>query len=183
MSLSSDQPPPSTALPPASQTQVFQPVSKVPHSSGINVNAAPFQSMQTVRLRWSFLFLKLNTKQVSCCKTMPVMKAFKMMIYDDLCGCFGPHDTFSSPAKGLQRAQTVCAKKLVDICLSSYVDACFMHHMFCVMFVLFVPVSELSLSQLWHFSVCLVVCNKKTNAPPCFQKDFLKLFLSILECD
>ncbi|XP_013884655.1 caprin-1b isoform X2 [Austrofundulus limnaeus] len=48
MSLSSDQPPPSTALPPASQTQVFQPVSKVPHSSGINVNAAPFQSMQTV---------------------------------------------------------------------------------------------------------------------------------------
>lgn len=50
MSLSSDQPPPSTVLPPASQTQVFQPVSKVPHSSGINVNAAPFQSMQTVRL-------------------------------------------------------------------------------------------------------------------------------------
>uniref|UniRef100_A0A8D3E455 Cell cycle associated protein 1 n=1 Tax=Scophthalmus maximus TaxID=52904 RepID=A0A8D3E455_SCOMX len=48
MSLSSDQPPPSTALPPASQTQVFQPVSKTPHSSGINVNAAPFQSMQTV---------------------------------------------------------------------------------------------------------------------------------------
>ncbi|KAG7253995.1 hypothetical protein CRUP_023412, partial [Coryphaenoides rupestris] len=39
---------PSTALPPASQTQVFQPVSKAPHSSGINVNAAPFQSMQTV---------------------------------------------------------------------------------------------------------------------------------------
>ncbi|KAG7252502.1 hypothetical protein CRUP_000620, partial [Coryphaenoides rupestris] len=29
-------------------TQVFQPVSKAPHSSGINVNAAPFQSMQTV---------------------------------------------------------------------------------------------------------------------------------------
>ncbi|XP_028285700.1 caprin-1b isoform X2 [Parambassis ranga] len=48
MSLSSEQPPPSTALPPASQTQVFQPVSKTPHSSGINVNAAPFQSMQTV---------------------------------------------------------------------------------------------------------------------------------------
>ncbi|XP_015259338.1 PREDICTED: caprin-1 isoform X2 [Cyprinodon variegatus] len=48
MSLSSEQPPPSTALPPASQTQVFQPVSKPPHSSGINVNAAPFQSMQTV---------------------------------------------------------------------------------------------------------------------------------------
>uniref|UniRef100_A0A1A8IWT0 Cell cycle associated protein 1 n=1 Tax=Nothobranchius kuhntae TaxID=321403 RepID=A0A1A8IWT0_NOTKU len=48
MSLSSEQPPPSTALPPASQTQVFQPVPKPPHSSGINVNAAPFQSMQTV---------------------------------------------------------------------------------------------------------------------------------------
>ncbi|KAK7877529.1 hypothetical protein WMY93_031775 [Mugilogobius chulae] len=48
LSLSSDQPPPSTALPPASQTQVFQPVSKAPHSGGINVNAAPFQSMQTV---------------------------------------------------------------------------------------------------------------------------------------
>lgn len=48
MSLSTEQPPPSAALPPASQTQVFQPVSKVPHSSGINVNAAPFQSMQTV---------------------------------------------------------------------------------------------------------------------------------------
>ncbi|XP_060891644.1 caprin-1b isoform X3 [Labrus mixtus] len=37
MSLSSEQPPPSAALPPASQTQVFQPVSKAPHSSGINV--------------------------------------------------------------------------------------------------------------------------------------------------
>ncbi len=49
MSLSSEQPPPSAALPPASQTPVFQPVSKSPHSSGINVNAAPFQSMQTVR--------------------------------------------------------------------------------------------------------------------------------------
>ncbi|XP_034443462.1 caprin-1b isoform X1 [Hippoglossus hippoglossus] len=48
MSLSSEQPPPSTALPPASPTQVFQPVSKAPQSSGINVNAAPFQSMQTV---------------------------------------------------------------------------------------------------------------------------------------
>ncbi|XP_058502266.1 caprin-1b isoform X1 [Solea solea] len=48
MSLSSEQPPPSTALSPAPQTQVFQPVSKAPHSSGINVNAAPFQSMQTV---------------------------------------------------------------------------------------------------------------------------------------
>lgn len=43
-----DQPTPSTALPPASQTQVIQPVSKPLHSSGINVNAAPFQSMQTV---------------------------------------------------------------------------------------------------------------------------------------
>ncbi|KAM9753595.1 caprin-1b isoform 1-T1 [Menidia menidia] len=48
LSLSSEQPPPTSALPPASQTQVFQPVSKAPHSSGINVNAAPFQSMQTV---------------------------------------------------------------------------------------------------------------------------------------
>uniref|UniRef100_A0A3Q3J391 Cell cycle associated protein 1b n=1 Tax=Monopterus albus TaxID=43700 RepID=A0A3Q3J391_MONAL len=48
MSLTSEQPPHSTALSPASQTQVFQPVSKSPHSSGINVNAAPFQSMQTV---------------------------------------------------------------------------------------------------------------------------------------
>ncbi|XP_077050612.1 caprin-1b [Siphateles boraxobius] len=35
-------------LPPASQTQVIQPGSKPSHSSGINVNAAPFQSMQTV---------------------------------------------------------------------------------------------------------------------------------------
>ncbi|XP_029010315.1 caprin-1b isoform X2 [Betta splendens] len=43
LSLSSEQAPPS-----ASQTQVFQPASKVPHSTGINVNAAPFQSMQTV---------------------------------------------------------------------------------------------------------------------------------------
>uniref|UniRef100_A0A674E4X4 Caprin-1-like n=1 Tax=Salmo trutta TaxID=8032 RepID=A0A674E4X4_SALTR len=45
VSLSSEQPPAS------SQTQqVFQPVSgpRPPHSSGINVNAAPFQSMQTV---------------------------------------------------------------------------------------------------------------------------------------
>ncbi|XP_038873772.1 caprin-1-like isoform X1 [Salvelinus namaycush] len=45
VSLSSEQPPAS------SQTQqVFQPVNgpKPPHSSGINVNAAPFQSMQTV---------------------------------------------------------------------------------------------------------------------------------------
>ncbi|KAG1944691.1 caprin-1b [Pimephales promelas] len=35
-------------LPPVSQTQVIQPGSKPLHSSGINVNAAPFQSMQTV---------------------------------------------------------------------------------------------------------------------------------------
>ncbi|XP_061678944.1 caprin-1b isoform X3 [Syngnathoides biaculeatus] len=48
MSLPSEQPPPSTSLPPASQTPVYQPVPKAPHSSGINVNAAPFQSMQTV---------------------------------------------------------------------------------------------------------------------------------------
>uniref|UniRef100_A0A8C7XP04 Cell cycle associated protein 1b n=1 Tax=Oryzias sinensis TaxID=183150 RepID=A0A8C7XP04_9TELE len=48
MSLSTEQPPPSTALAPASQTQGFPAVSKPPHSSGINVNAAPFQSMQTV---------------------------------------------------------------------------------------------------------------------------------------
>ncbi|XP_040024793.1 caprin-1-like isoform X2 [Gasterosteus aculeatus] len=47
-SSSSEQPPPFAAHPPVSQTQVFQPVSKAPHSSGINVNAAPFQSMQTV---------------------------------------------------------------------------------------------------------------------------------------
>ncbi|XP_076028189.1 caprin-1b isoform X2 [Genypterus blacodes] len=48
MSLSSEQPPPSATLPPTSQTPVFQAVSKAPHSTGINVNAAPFQSMQTV---------------------------------------------------------------------------------------------------------------------------------------
>ncbi|KAL2093974.1 hypothetical protein ACEWY4_011286 [Coilia grayii] len=48
MSLSTEPPPPPSALPPASQTQVFQPSSKPLHSSGINVNAAPFQSMQTV---------------------------------------------------------------------------------------------------------------------------------------
>ncbi|XP_077424464.1 caprin-1b [Vanacampus margaritifer] len=48
MSLPSEQPPPSASLPPASQTPVYQPVPKAPHSSGINVNAAPFQSMQTV---------------------------------------------------------------------------------------------------------------------------------------
>ncbi|XP_016300280.1 caprin-1 isoform X2 [Sinocyclocheilus anshuiensis] len=43
-----EQPPQSTVLSPASQTQVIQPGSKPLHSSGINVNAAPFQSMQTV---------------------------------------------------------------------------------------------------------------------------------------
>ncbi|XP_042197244.1 caprin-1b isoform X3 [Callorhinchus milii] len=49
MSLASEQPPTSTAIPVASQSQAFQaPPSKPLHSSGINVNAAPFQSMQTV---------------------------------------------------------------------------------------------------------------------------------------
>ncbi|KAL4622825.1 caprin-1 [Arapaima gigas] len=48
MSLSSEQSPPPSSLPAASQPQVFQPVSKPLRSSGINVNAAPFQSMQTV---------------------------------------------------------------------------------------------------------------------------------------
>nr|XP_014347492.1 PREDICTED: caprin-1 isoform X1 [Latimeria chalumnae] len=49
MSLASDQPPTSSALPVVSQSQVFQaPTGKPLHSSGINVNAAPFQSMQTV---------------------------------------------------------------------------------------------------------------------------------------
>ncbi|XP_036399375.1 caprin-1-like isoform X1 [Megalops cyprinoides] len=48
MSLSSEQPPASSPLPAVSQPQVFQPVAKPLHSSGINVNAAPFQSMQTV---------------------------------------------------------------------------------------------------------------------------------------
>ncbi|XP_013981403.2 caprin-1 isoform X1 [Salmo salar] len=44
VSLSSEQPPASSQ-----PQQVFQPVSpRPPHSSGINVNAAPFQSMQTV---------------------------------------------------------------------------------------------------------------------------------------
>uniref|UniRef100_A0AAR2KNL0 Caprin-1-like n=1 Tax=Pygocentrus nattereri TaxID=42514 RepID=A0AAR2KNL0_PYGNA len=41
-----EQPPPSSALSANSQAQVFQPNSR--HNSGINVNAAPFQSMQTV---------------------------------------------------------------------------------------------------------------------------------------
>ncbi|XP_057692388.1 caprin-1b isoform X2 [Corythoichthys intestinalis] len=48
MTLAAEQPPSSAPLPPASQTPVYQPVPKAPHSSGINVNAAPFQSMQTV---------------------------------------------------------------------------------------------------------------------------------------
>ncbi|XP_051917497.1 caprin-1b [Hippocampus zosterae] len=48
MSLPPEQPPTSASLPPASQTPVYQPVPKAPHSGGINVNAAPFQSMQTV---------------------------------------------------------------------------------------------------------------------------------------
>nr|XP_033784110.1 caprin-1 isoform X1 [Geotrypetes seraphini] len=49
MSLSTDQTPASSALPAVSQSQVFQSgASKPLHSSGINVNAAPFQSMQTV---------------------------------------------------------------------------------------------------------------------------------------
>ncbi|XP_074853580.1 caprin-1 isoform X3 [Carettochelys insculpta] len=48
MSLSADQTPASSPLPTASQPQVFQAgPSKPLHSSGINVNAAPFQSMQT----------------------------------------------------------------------------------------------------------------------------------------
>ncbi|KAM6960651.1 caprin-1b [Aplochiton taeniatus] len=45
VSSSPEQPPPSTALPLA---QVFPAASKSPHSGGINVNAAPFQSMQMV---------------------------------------------------------------------------------------------------------------------------------------
>ncbi|KAM4810500.1 LOW QUALITY PROTEIN: caprin-1-like [Rhinophrynus dorsalis] len=50
LSLSSDQTQTTTSpLPAASQPQVFQTGSNKPlHSSGINVNAAPFQSMQTV---------------------------------------------------------------------------------------------------------------------------------------
>ncbi|XP_066557041.1 caprin-1 [Amia ocellicauda] len=49
MSLSSEQPPAASTLPTVSQPQVFQAVPSKPlHSSGINVNAAPFQSMQTV---------------------------------------------------------------------------------------------------------------------------------------
>ncbi|XP_043372384.1 caprin-1 isoform X3 [Dermochelys coriacea] len=49
LSLSADQTPASSPLPTAPQPQVFQAGSSKPlHSSGINVNAAPFQSMQTV---------------------------------------------------------------------------------------------------------------------------------------
>ncbi|XP_048401190.1 caprin-1b isoform X2 [Stegostoma tigrinum] len=49
MSLTTEQPPASTALPVVSQSQAFKaPPNKPLHSSGINVNAAPFQSMQTV---------------------------------------------------------------------------------------------------------------------------------------
>ncbi|XP_043825775.1 caprin-1 isoform X2 [Dromiciops gliroides] len=49
ISLTADQAPASSPLPAASQPQVFPAASSKPlHSSGINVNAAPFQSMQTV---------------------------------------------------------------------------------------------------------------------------------------
>ncbi|KAK1335673.1 hypothetical protein QTO34_003466 [Cnephaeus nilssonii] len=49
ISLNADQTSASSSLPAASQPQVFQAgTSKPLHSSGINVNAAPFQSMQTV---------------------------------------------------------------------------------------------------------------------------------------
>ncbi|KAM9606083.1 caprin-1 isoform 4-T4 [Morphnus guianensis] len=49
MSLNADQTPSSSSLPTVSQPQVFPAGSSKPlHSSGINVNAAPFQSMQTV---------------------------------------------------------------------------------------------------------------------------------------
>ncbi|XP_071975185.1 caprin-1 isoform X3 [Engystomops pustulosus] len=49
LSLSTDPTQTSSSLPAASQPQVFQTGSNKPlHSSGINVNAAPFQSMQTV---------------------------------------------------------------------------------------------------------------------------------------
>ncbi|XP_066541344.1 caprin-1b [Hoplias malabaricus] len=43
-----EQTPPASALSATSQAQVFQPNTKPLHNSGINVNAAPFQSMQTV---------------------------------------------------------------------------------------------------------------------------------------
>ncbi|XP_069821294.1 caprin-1 [Dendropsophus ebraccatus] len=49
LTLSTDPTQTSSSLPAASQPQVFQTGSNKPlHSSGINVNAAPFQSMQTV---------------------------------------------------------------------------------------------------------------------------------------
>nr|XP_020638488.1 caprin-1 isoform X2 [Pogona vitticeps] len=49
ITLNADQTPASSPLPAVSQPQVFQAASSKPlHSSGINVNAAPFQSMQTV---------------------------------------------------------------------------------------------------------------------------------------
>ncbi|XP_069479488.1 caprin-1 isoform X3 [Ambystoma mexicanum] len=49
LSLSADQTPVPSALPASTPPQVFQAGSTKPlHSSGINVNAAPFQSMQTV---------------------------------------------------------------------------------------------------------------------------------------
>ncbi|KAB1272434.1 Caprin-1 [Camelus dromedarius] len=49
ISLNTDQTTAASSLPAASQPQVFQAgTSKPLHSSGINVNAAPFQSMQTV---------------------------------------------------------------------------------------------------------------------------------------
>uniref|UniRef100_A0A8B9H9J6 Cell cycle associated protein 1b n=1 Tax=Astyanax mexicanus TaxID=7994 RepID=A0A8B9H9J6_ASTMX len=52
-----EHPPSSTALAGTSQPQVFQPSSKPLCNSGINVNAAPFQSMQTVIMFViSFLF-------------------------------------------------------------------------------------------------------------------------------
>uniref|UniRef100_A0A4W4FCT3 Caprin-1 dimerization domain-containing protein n=1 Tax=Electrophorus electricus TaxID=8005 RepID=A0A4W4FCT3_ELEEL len=58
-----EQPPPSAALSgPSQNAQVFQPSSKPIHSSGINVNAAPFQSMQTViELAGSGLLTNLNS--------------------------------------------------------------------------------------------------------------------------
>ncbi|XP_048339252.1 caprin-1 isoform X5 [Sphaerodactylus townsendi] len=49
ITLNADQTPTTSPLPAASQPQVFQAATSKPlHSSGINVNAAPFQSMQTV---------------------------------------------------------------------------------------------------------------------------------------
>nr|XP_056706970.1 caprin-1 isoform X4 [Euleptes europaea] len=49
ITLNADQTPTTSPLPAATQPQVFQAATSKPlHSSGINVNAAPFQSMQTV---------------------------------------------------------------------------------------------------------------------------------------